>query len=232
MQKKYRHLFFDLDRTLWDFDKSAAETFEDIYNKYKLLERGIKTVEDFHRVYTHHNNILWEEYRHGRIEKKVLSNLRYFLTLQDFDIEDEKLAADLGKDYLEISPRKVNLFPNAISVLNYLSPRYTLHLITNGFSEVQETKLRVSGLGEYFRTVITSEEAGVKKPNPAIFYFALKKADADIDNSLMIGDDFEVDIVGAKNVGIDQVLFDPEQKYQQNGSTFTIRDLAELKGFL
>ncbi len=232
MQKKYRHLFFDLDRTLWDFDKSAAETFEDIYNKYKLLERGIKTVEDFHRVYTHHNNILWEEYRHGRIEKKVLSNLRYFLTLQDFDIEDEKLAADLGKDYLEISPRKVNLFPNAISVLNYLSPRYTLHLITNGFSEVQETKLRVSGLGEYFRTVITSEEAGVKKPNPAIFYFALKKADADIDDSLMIGDDFEVDIVGAKNVGIDQVLFDPEQKYQQNGSTFTIRDLAELKGFL
>ncbi len=232
MQKKYRHLFFDLDRTLWDFDKSAAETFEDIYNKYKLLERGIKTVEDFHRVYTHHNNILWEEYRHGRIEKKVLSNLRYFLTLQDFGIEDEKLAADLGKDYLEISPRKVNLFPNAISVLNYLSPRYTLHLITNGFSEVQETKLRVSGLGEYFRTVITSEEAGVKKPNPAIFYFALKKADADIDDSLMIGDDFEVDIVGAKNVGIDQVLFDPEQKYQQNGSTFTIRDLAELKGFL
>jgi len=232
MQNKYQHLFFDLDRTLWDFDKSAAETFDEIYHKYELKELGVKTLEDFHAVYTHHNNILWEEYRHGRIEKEVLSNLRYFLTLQDFGIEDEKLAAEIGKDYLEISPRKVNLFPNAISVLDYLSPKYLLHLITNGFSEVQETKLRVSGLGEYFRTVITSEEAGVKKPNPEIFQFALQKAGANINNSLMIGDDFEVDIVGAKNVGIDQVLFDPEKKYQQNGSTFTIRDLGELRGFL
>ena len=232
MQKKYRHLFFDLDRTLWDFDKSAAETFVAIYDKYKLRKRGIKTVEEFHRVYTHHNNILWEEYRHGRIEKKVLSNLRYFLTLQDFAIEDEKLAANLGKDYLEISPRKVNLFPNAISILKYLSPQYQLHIITNGFSEVQETKLRVSELGKYFKSVITSEEAGVKKPNPEIFQYALSKTGAHIDNSLMIGDDFEVDIVGAKNVGMDQVLFDPEKKYQENGSTFTIRDLVELKEFL
>lgn len=232
MQNKYKHLFFDLDRTLWDFDKSAAETFDEIYNKYKLKELGVKTIEDFHAVYTHHNTILWEEYRHGRIEKEVLSNLRYFLTLQDFGIEDKKLAADLGKDYLEISPRKVNLFPNAISVLDYLSPKYLLHLITNGFSEVQETKLKVSGLGNYFRTVITSEEAGVKKPNPEIFQFALQKSGANINNSLMIGDDFEVDIVGAKNVGIDQVLFDPDKKYQRNGSTFTIRDLGELQRFL
>lgn len=232
MQNKYKHLFFDLDRTLWDFDKSAAETFDEIYHKYELKKLGVKTVEDFHVVYTHHNTILWEEYRHGRIEKEVLSNLRYFLTLQEFGIEDEKLAAGLGKDYLEISPRKVNLFPNAISVLDYLSSKYVLHLITNGFSEVQETKLKVSGLGNYFRIVITSEEAGVKKPNPEIFKFALQKAGANINNSLMIGDDFEVDIVGAKNVGIDQVLFDPDQKHQRNESTFTIRDLGELQGFL
>jgi putative hydrolase of the HAD superfamily len=152
--------------------------------------------------------------------------------LKEFGIADEKLAADLGKDYLEISPRKVNLFPNAISVLDYLMPRYQLHLITNGFSEVQEIKLRVSGLEKFFQTVITSEEAGVKKPDPAIFYFALQKAGADIGNSLMIGDDFEVDIIGAKRVGMDQVLFDPGQKYQQNGSVFSIRDLGELKGFL
>ena len=246
MQKKYHHLFFDLDRTLWDFDKSADETFEEIFHKYKLRDRGIKTVADFHTVYTRHNNVLWEEYRHGRIEKKVLSNLRYFLTLKDFGIEDENLAAALGKDYLEISPRKVNLFPNAIFILDYLLPKYSLHLITNGFSEVQETKLRVSGLVNYFQTVITSEEAGVKKPNPEIFHFALNKAGANINNSLMIGDDFEVDIVGAKNVGIDQVLFDPviqtSKRYIDeakkplrsltNGSTYTIRDLGELKGIL
>ena len=232
MQKKYKHLFFDLDRTLWDFDKSASETFEEIYHKYKLNERGVKSVADFHTVYTRHNNALWEEYRHGRIKKNVLRNLRFFLTLKDFGIADENLGADIGKDYVEISPMKVNLFPNAIAVLDYLAPGYFLHLITNGFSEVQETKLRVSGLGKYFQTVITSEEAGVKKPNPEIFNFALNKAGAEPGSSLMIGDDFEVDIVGAQNVGIDQVLFDPERKYQQNGSTFVIRDLGELKGFL
>ena len=232
MHKKYQHLFFDLDRTLWDFEKSAAETFEEIYDKYKLQELGIKSIIHFHKVYTIHNNALWEEYRHGRIEKKVLSNLRYFLTLKDFGIENEKLAANIGKDYLEISPLKVNLFPNAISILDYLAPKYALHLITNGFSEVQETKLRVSGLGAYFQTVITSEEAGVKKPHPEIFYFALNKANADVESSLMIGDDFKVDIGGAKNVGMDQVLFDPERKHQQSGSTYTITDLGELKEIL
>ena len=232
MQKKYRHLFFDLDRTLWDFEKSAAETFEELYKKYRLKERGIKSVEDFHRVYTLHNNTLWEEYRHGRIEKEVLSNLRYFLTLKDYGIEDEALAANVGKDYLEISPMKVNLFPNALAILDYLAPKYNLHLITNGFSEVQDTKLRVSGMGKFFQEVITSEEAGVKKPSPEIFHFALRKARANVDESIMIGDDFEVDIVGAKNVGMDQVLFDPENKYRQNGSTFIIKDLAELKEIL
>jgi putative hydrolase of the HAD superfamily len=232
MHKKYRHLFFDLDRTLWDFDKSAAETFAELYGKYGLKARGINSVSDLYTVYTRHNNKLWDEYRHGRIEKKVLSSLRYFLTFKDFGIEDEKLAEVFGKDYLEISPRKVNLFPHATAVLDYLKPKYNLHLITNGFSEVQETKLRVSGLGKFFKIVITSEEAGVKKPNPEIFRFALRKAAAEAADSLMIGDDFEVDIVGAKNVGMDQVLFDPENKTQQNGSTFTIRDLMELKGIL
>ncbi|MCF6342377.1 MAG: HAD-IA family hydrolase, partial [Bacteroidales bacterium] len=172
------------------------------------------------------------EYRHGRIEKKVLSRLRFSLTLNDFGIVDEKMGAKLGKDYVAISPTKVNLFPNAIAILDYLEPGYSLHLITNGFSEVQDTKLRVSGMGKYFQTVITSEEAGVKKPNPEIFNYALGKAGAEAGSSLMIGDDFEVDIVGARNVGIDQVLFDPERKYRQNGSTFVIRDLGELKGFL
>jgi len=232
MQKKYQHLFFDLDRTLWDFDKSAIEAFGELYEKYRLKERGINSVSGLYSVYTKHNNKLWEEYRHGRIEKRVLSSLRYFLTFQDFGIEDKKLAESFGREYLEISPRKVNLFPHTMEVLDYLKPKYNLHLITNGFSEVQETKLQASGLGKYFEIVITSEAAGVKKPNPEIFHFALQKAAAEVADSLMIGDDFEVDILGAKNMGMDQVLFDPERKYPQNGSTFAISDLAELKGFL
>lgn len=232
MQKKYKHLFFDLDRTLWDFDKSADETFVEIYEKYGLQQLGVPTVEVFHEVYTRHNNTLWDQYRVGEISKKFLSDIRFYLTMQDFGVDDELLGKKLGKDYVEISPRKVNLFPHAVEVLEFLFSKYKLHLITNGFSEVQETKLSVSPLGRFFKEVITSEEAGVKKPNPEIFEFALQRAGADRAESLMIGDDFEVDILGAKNVNIDQVFFDPEKKYTQNGSTFYIQELIELKGIL
>lgn len=232
MPKKYNHLFFDLDRTLWDFDKSADETFMEIYEKYGLRQLGVPSVEVFHKVYTKHNNSLWDQYRVGEITKQVLSDIRFYLTMQDFGVDDKTLGKKLGKDYVEISPRKVNLFPYAVEVLEYLSPKYNLHLITNGFSEVQETKLSVSLLGQFFKEVITSEEAGVKKPDPEIFEFALQRAGADRSESLMIGDDFEVDILGAKNVDIDQIFFDPEKKSKQNGSTYYIQNLKELKDIL
>lgn len=232
MLSKYNHLFFDLDRTLWDFDGSALLAFKDIFTKYQLGEKGLGTVDDFHRAYVIHNDSLWAKYRVGAIEKEELSGLRFYLTLFDFGIDDRELAENIGEDYLSLISNKVSLFPNAFQILDYLKPTYKLHLITNGFHEVQATKLSVSGLGKYFIEVITSEEAGFKKPDERIFRYALKKAVANPDNSLMIGDDPEVDIEGAKNIGMDQVLFDPEGKYKKNGSTYYIGDLLELKGIL
>lgn len=232
MSSKYLHLFFDLDRTLWDFDGSARLAFEDIFIKYQLGEKGVGSVDGFFRAYTIHNDALWAKYRVGAIEKEELRGLRFYLTLLDFGIDDRELSGNIGGDYLFLISNKVSLFPDAIRILDYLKPKYKLHLITNGFNEVQTIKLTVSGLVKYFIEVITSEEAGFKKPDERIFRYALQKAAANPADSLMIGDDREVDIEGAKNTGMDQVLFDPEGKYGKNSSTYYIRGLWELKDIL
>ncbi len=232
MQKKYKHLFFDLDRTLWDFDKSAMETFEDIYKTHHLATKGIPGVEEFYQKYHIHNLRLWDLYREGMLEKEILRWKRFYLTLLDFHIDDRALAEKLGKDYVEISPRKVNLFPHVMETLKYLAPKYHLHLITNGFQEVQELKIKISGMNRYFEKLITSEEAGVKKPDPQIFYYALKKTGAVANESLMIGDDYEVDIEGARVAGMDQVFFDPQGISPQNHCTYKIKDLSALCNIL
>ncbi len=228
MHQKYKHLFFDLDRTLWDFEKSAIEAFQDIFEKYNLAQKGIDDFIAFHKKYTDHNHRLWDLYREGMLEKDVLRWKRFYLTLLDYGIDNRELADAMGTAYLEISPRKVNLFPHVMETLEYLAPKYHLHLITNGFQEVQEIKIKTSGMDQYFEKLITSEEAGVKKPDPRIFYYALDKTGALADESLMIGDDYPVDIEGARQVGIDQVYFDPDAVSKENNCTYKIRDLLEL----
>jgi len=232
MRNIIEHVFFDLDRTLWDFEKSARQTFEEIFLSQKLLKKGIPSVEKFHDAYTIHNDKLWDLYRKGEIQKEVLSNLRFSLTLKDFGINDDELGKKLGDEYIRISPQKVNLFPYSIEILEYLYPKYKLHIITNGFSEVQEIKLRASKTEKYFGVVITSEEAGVKKPDSGIFNYAFEKANAKSHNSIMIGDDYDVDILGALNVDMNQIFFDPDKKSDKKQSTFYINNLKEIEKIL
>lgn len=232
MKNKIKHVFFDLDRTLWDFEKSAEQAFDKIFVIHKLSEKGVPSAIDFHNAYTIHNDILWDQYRKGEIEKDVLRGLRFKLTNNDFGIQDDLLGEQIGNDYVRLSPLLVNLFPYAIEVLEYLYPKYKLHIITNGFSEVQAVKLRESGMDRFFDQVITSEEAGVKKPHPDIFNFAFDKSDALPSNSIMIGDDYEVDILGAKEMGMSQIFFDPFYKQQLSESTFHIASLKEIMDIL
>jgi len=232
MHQKYKHLFFDLDRTLWDFDKSAIEALEEIFENQELAQKGIADFKEFYNKYTDHNLRLWDMYREGMLEKDVLRWKRFYLTLLDYDIDDEAFAKVMGADFVEISPRKVNLFPHVMETLEYLAPKYHLHLITNGFEEVQQIKIKVSGMDRYFEKLITSEQAGVKKPDPRIFYYALEKTGALPDESLMIGDDYAVDIESARQVGIDQVFFDPSGLSEENDCTFKVDNLLSLCEFL
>lgn len=230
--KRYKHLFFDLDRTLWDFDNNSHETFNDIHTKYNLSLRGMPDIDDFIHTFQTINNNLWELYRQGSIKKEVLSVQRFELTLNSYGISDSALSYQLANDYIHISPTKKRLYPGTMDVLDYLKPKYQLHIITNGFEEVQHTKLAYSGLRPYFKTVTTSEDAGSKKPDPAIFQHALFFADALSTESLMIGDDPEVDIKGARNAGIDQMLVDFDGKYPTEKATYKVQSLRDLMIYL
>ena len=229
---KYRHIFFDLDRTLWDFDAAAEVAFEHIYDKYNLKTLGIPSAHEFHEVYHPLNEQLWVLYRADQITKDELNRTRFLKPLEHYGIHDVELADHLSEDYVYWSPRIVRLVPGTMELLDYLKPKYHLHLITNGFQEVQDTKLAGSGLKPYFETLTVSEEVGVKKPNPEIFHYALRKAQGTAEESLMIGDEMAVDIDGARAAGIDQIFFNPSGEKVEGERTFEVRRLVVILGIV
>ncbi|NOR87432.1 MAG: noncanonical pyrimidine nucleotidase, YjjG family [Bacteroidales bacterium] len=226
--KVYQHLFFDLDRTLWDFEANSLLTLKEIFVEKELAQRGIPNFEEFLNYYKPYNLHLWSLYKYRKIEKKHLSVQRFRGTLEYFNIMDDHLANEIAKDYVRISPTKTKLFPHTIDVLSKLSKKYQLHIITNGFNEVQFVKLENSGLMPFFKHIITSEMIGIQKPNPEIFEFSLEKAGAKMENSIMIGDDQDSDIFGAMSFGMDQVFVDYHHEELKNKPTYHIHELTEL----
>lgn len=204
---KYRHLFFDLDHTLWDFDANARVTLESLYEELKLKERGVHDFELFYKNYLVHNEKLWERYRKGFIRQDELRTKRMWLSLLDFKIADDELSKAMSVRFLELLPTRTILFPHAKEILQYLKEKdYQLHLITNGFEKVQHSKLKYSGLDVFFEEVITSEGSNSLKPNKEIFDYALSRTGATVSNSIMLGDTLDADIQGAMNAGMDQVF--------------------------
>jgi putative hydrolase of the HAD superfamily len=183
-------------------------------------------------VYHPLNERLWELYRADKITKDYLNRTRFVMPLEHYGIHDNALADHLSEDYVYWSPRIVRLVPGTMELLDYMKPKYHLHLITNGFQEVQHTKLSGSGLEPYFETLTVSEEVGVKKPNPEIFHFALRKAQATAEESLMIGDEMAVDIDGARAAGIDQLFFNPNREQVEGDRTYEVHELLEIKELL
>ena len=173
---KYRHLFFDLDHTLWDFDANSRQTLQDLYASMNLAARGVDDFEKFHTRYLVHNDKLWERYRNGFIRVDELRWKRMWLTLLDFKIGSEPLAREMGVAFLDLLPTRQILFPHTREILDYLSGKqYQMHLITNGFEQTQHAKLRHAGLSHYFGQVITSEGSNSLKPHREIFEYALLK---------------------------------------------------------
>jgi putative hydrolase of the HAD superfamily len=229
--KKYKHIFFDLDRTLWDFDNNAFEALSDIYNKYHLGEY-FESCEIFAAAYHKHNEILWSQYRDGNLTKEILRAKRFALCLEEKKIEDPELAQKIGNEYLQLSTIKTRLFPNVHETLEYLGEKYHLYILTNGFRETQLSKLSNCDLDKYFEKVFTSETIGINKPNVKIFSWAVNSVNGKKKECLMIGDDAEVDIAGAQKYGIDTILFNPHCLPVNINPDYEIRDLLELKSLL
>ncbi|WP_440069621.1 YjjG family noncanonical pyrimidine nucleotidase [Tenacibaculum discolor] len=225
-EMEIKHLFFDLDHTLWDFDRNSKLTFQQIFEEQKINI----PIHDFLEAYIPVNLRYWKLYREDKVEK---SALRYHRLKETFDSLEytvsDKLINLISEDYIRYLPNFNYLFDDAIEVLQYLEKKYHLHIITNGFEEVQNLKLEKSGIHTFFREIITSECVGVKKPNPKVFEFALGKAGAKAHQSVMIGDSYEADVMGAINSGMRAIHFSQENKGAEGQRVTT---LVELKKYL
>ncbi len=231
-QRKYRHLFFDLDHTLWDFDANSKQTIFELFDYNNLTEREGIEADDFHETYLVINESKWDLYRQGLINKAELRATRFTESFAKHGFNDLAFSQKFEADYLARCPHQTALLPGAIAALEFLKDDYELHIITNGFIESQETKLTKSGLAPYFKQVVSSDEVGVNKPHPKIFEHSLGGVKAQKEESLMIGDNLEADIIGAQQFGIDQVYYNPYQQAHEHRPTFEISDLLELKSFL
>lgn len=221
-------VFFDLDHTLWDFDKNSGLAFERLFKKHKIEV----PLTDFLKVYEPINFAYWKKYREDTVTKEELRRGRLTETFGNFKMKFPIATIDsLAQCYIDELPIDNHLFTGAVEILEYLSANYKLHIITNGFEEVQHLKLHNSGIKKYFSTVTTSEEVGLKKPHPVIFETALAKAFVVSKNSVMIGDSLEADIIGAHNAGMHTLLFN----YRNETVTtphFAITKLSEIKKHL
>lgn len=223
-----KHLFFDLDRTLWDFEANSKLALQHLFSELKL-DQHIDDFDAFHDEYKVKNAELWKLYGAGKLAKEELRTKRFADTFALFEIVDANLVEKISDGYVEISPMQTQLFPGSIETLEKLKEDdYILHIITNGFKEVQYVKLRNSKLSPFFDVIVCSEEVGKNKPNPQIFHYATQKANAKIDESVMIGDDLEVDVIGAMNVGMKAILFDPENQHANFTDAPRIQKISEV----
>ncbi len=227
----YHHIFFDLDHTLWDFDQNAAIVLRKLFLECADHLTHI-SFDDFFDRYSYHNDQLWGLYGVDLIPQAELRLERFRLSLAEFGVTNRDIVNHFVLEYPKQAPLQTHLFPYTKEVLSYLKSRYRLHLITNGFEEVQHIKLNNCGLADFFDTVTTSQNSGVKKPNPKIFEYALSVAGAEKISSLMIGDSVESDCLGAKNIGLDQVYFNPKKMDCKHLFTAQIHCLSELKALL
>lgn len=222
-----KHLFFDLDRTLWDFEANSKNALQEIFKTYELINH-FDHFESFHHSYLKINAELWRKYGKGKISKEQLRDSRFLNTLEKHQVYDDILAAKISEMYIHLSPKQTQLFPNTLETLNELKNRgYILHIITNGFQEVQYVKLNESKLRPFFDVIVCSEHIGFNKPDKRIFLHALELAQARAEESAMIGDDLQVDILGANQLGMEAILFDPEKKHKSHAFKI-VRNLEEL----
>lgn len=225
---QYTCIFFDLDHTLWDYETNSKETLQELFTAYSLAEKGVNDFESFHREFRRVNAELWVLYDAGKIGSEVIRAERFKQILEVFKAFNGKLCADISHEYLYTCPKKGNLMPNTISTLDYLSRKYKLSIITNGFEEIQNLKLSAGNLHQYFDHIVTSQHAGFKKPSREIFDYTLTKNSIACNQAVMIGDNLVTDIGGARQASIDSVFFNHEQLSHDADIHAEINNLSEL----
>lgn len=231
MFKNKKHLFFDLDHTLWDYESNSAETLTELWNKYNVANHGV-ALNSFLGKFTEINEKMWDAFNQGTIDKDAIRNDRFPSIFQALNIDDTAGAEDMQVEYINVCPTKPNLVDGVADLLRETSEKYELHIITNGFDEIQGTKLRSGAIDHYFNHIISSGNVGFRKPDRRIFDHALNLAGATAQESVMIGDNPVSDIKGAYMAGIDQVFYNPNGMDCPVTPTLEIKSMRELNKFL
>lgn len=224
-----KHIFFDLDHTLWDFEKNSALAFNKIFQE---LNFDIDS-QQFMDIYNPINVAYWKLYERNEIDQEALrvNRLKDAFAAINFEVTSEEINA-ISHLFIEYLTSNNHLIDGTIELLDYLKDKYTLHIITNGFSFVQDVKLQKSNLTNYFVTITNSEVAGHKKPHKNIFQYALSVANASKNESIMVGDSIEADVLGAMNFGIKAVYFNPANDDVLHNEIIHIQKLTQLKNIL
>lgn len=230
---KIRHIFFDLDNTLWDHRKNAYLTVKDLFKRLEIGEKYRIDFEQFHSKYDEINEKLWEDIRDGLIDKDYLRKHRFYDTFLHFGLDDEALASYFENHFLDQILSYNELIDGTEDLLIYLKNNgYQLYIISNGFQEVTERKCQLSGIAQYFETITSADSVGVRKPNSKIFEYSLGLAKAEKKESILIGDDWIADVKGAQNFGMDVIFFDALKEHKSEEGLKTVLELSEIKQYL
>jgi YjjG family noncanonical pyrimidine nucleotidase len=232
MAKKYKCVFFDLDHTLWDYEENSKETLYDLFYAYELQAKGVTSADTFYRQFRVINLALWDLYDNNRVDQHYIRQERFKQVLEHFSAYTVQLSEHLTVDYLDQCPKKANLVPHALEILEYLASDYVLTVVTNGFDEIQNVKLSSGNLHRFFNHIVTSQKAGHRKPSQKIFQFALQANNIKCSDAVMIGDNLITDIGGARNAAIDSIFYNPEKIAHQTSVKYEISCLSELKKIL
>ena len=230
--QRYRNLFIDLDDTIYDFSAASRESFHETYDLLHY-ERYFDSFEQYMQIYEPYNLELWRIYGEGKITKAELNRRRYLHPLETVGVNDPQLAETFCHEALGRIPTKNKLVDGAMELLEYLRPKYRMHILSNGFKELQSHKMRTSGILHYFDSLILSEDIGINKPRRELFEYALQKSGSQVNESIMIGDMFDTDIVGAAGIGMEQIYYNPkEKKGHPFTPTYEVNHLLQIKEIL
>ena len=230
---KIQHIFFDLDNTLWDHRKNAYLTLKEIFKREDITEKFNIGFEEFHTEYFTINEKLWAQIRDGEIDKEYLRKHRFYDAFLFFGVDDFELSQVFEYQFLDEILNYNDLVPGAFEILEYLSAKnYDLHILSNGFQEVTHKKCELSGIKNYFKTITSADEINIRKPHPEVYDYALKKANAQKENSIMIGDDWIADVEGGKAFGLEVVFLDVFNDNYEAENVKVIKKLKELETIL
>ncbi len=229
--KNYEHIFFDLDHTLWDYDTNTSEAVFELFEYYDFKSLPVSR-EDFLRQFHEANNYLWDLYNHGHIDRMYLRHNRFKMIMEKLGFDERFVPEGIGEKYLSVAPSKNGLVDGAMDILQYLASNYQMHIISNGFDDVQYRKMEASGILHFFNKIITSDNSGFRKPQKEIFHFAMSRAESTFDNSIFIGDNPTTDIAGAISAEMDVIYYNPHKDPHEFKVTYEIVSLREIRNLL